>query len=174
MKKIGLAVVVGVALITLGVSNGFSQVPVAQDRIVQPVIINGQQLNAAYVTAPGGGVQSFSCSAPQQYMTPDGAGQGWACYDATTGYWLLNAVPPAQVQVQTPPAVVYQQAPPVIYRTSPQVVYAAPPVVVAPAYPPSVVLGSAAINAAGRIAAAAIFNSHGPRVVYYPYHGRRW
>jgi hypothetical protein len=173
MKKIGLAVVLGVALITFGASNGFSQVPVAQDRIVQSVIINGQQVNAAYVTAPEGGVQSFTCSAPQQYVTPDGAGQGWACYDSTTGYWLLNAVPPAQVQ--TPPAVVYQQAPPaVIYRTSPQVVYAAPPVVVAPACPPSVVLGSAAINAAGRITAAAIFNSHAPRVVYYRYHGRRW
>jgi hypothetical protein len=173
MKKIGLAVVLGVALITLGVSDGFSQVPVAQDRIVQPVIINGQQANAAYVMAPGGGVQSFTCSGPQQYVTPDGAGQGWACHDAATGYWLLNALPPAQVQA--PPAVVYQQAPPaVVYSASPRVVYAAPPVVVAPAYPPSVVLGTAAINAAGRIAAAAIFNSHAPRVVYYPYHGRRW
>src|SRR5262249_18602293 len=108
------------------------------------------------------------------YMTPDGAGQGWACFDASTGYWLLNALPPAQVQ--TPPPVVYQQAPPpaVIYQAPPRVVYAAPPVVVAPPYPPSVILGSAAINAAGRIAAAAIFNSRAPRVVYYPYRGRRW
>jgi hypothetical protein len=173
--------VFGLAVIALGASNGFSQIPAAQDRIIQPVIINGQQVNAAYVTAPGGGAQSFTCQAPQQYVTPDGAGQGWACYEAATGYWLLNALPPAQVQTQQP-AVVYQQAPPtVVYRTSPPVVYAtppvvyaAPPVVVAPAYPPSVVLGSAAINAAGRIAAAAIFNSHAPRVVYYPYHGRRW
>jgi hypothetical protein len=173
MKKIGLVVVLGVALITLAASNGFSQVPVAQDRIAQLVIINGQQVNAAYVTAPGGGVQSFTCSAPQQYVTPDGAGQGWACYEAATGYWLLNALPPAPVQTQ--PAVVYQQAPAtVVYPASPRVVYAAPPVVVAPAYPPSVILGTAAINAAGRIAAAAIFNSHAPRVVYYPYHRRRW
>jgi hypothetical protein len=173
MKKIGLAVVLGVAVIALGASNSFSQIPAAPDRIIQPAVINGQQVNAAYVTAPGGGIQSFTCSAPQQYVTPDGAGQGWACFEAATGYWLLNALPPAQVQTQ--PAVVYQQAPPtVIYSTTPRVVYAAPPVVVAPAYPPSVVLGSAAINAAGRIAAAAILNSHAPRVVYYPYHGRRW
>ena len=128
MKKIGLAVVFGLAVIALGASNSFSQIPAAQDRIIQPVIINGQQVNAAYVTAPGGGAQSFTCQAPQQYVTPDGAGQGWACYEAATGYWLLNALPPAQVQTQ--PAVVYQQAPAtVVYRTSPPVVYAAPPVV---------------------------------------------
>ena len=78
MKKIGLAVVFGLAVIALGASNSFSQIPAAQDRIIQPVIINGQQVNAAYVTAPGGGVQSFTCQAPQQYVTPDGAGQGWA------------------------------------------------------------------------------------------------
>ena len=54
MKKIGLAVVLGVAVIALGASNGFSQIPAAPDRIIQPVVINGQQVNAAYVTAPGG------------------------------------------------------------------------------------------------------------------------
>ena len=173
MKKIGLAVMLGVTLISMGVSEGFSQIPAAPDRVVQPVIINGQQVSAAYVTAPGGGVQSFTCPSPQQYVTPDGASQGWACYEAATGYWLLNALPPAQVQTQ--PTVVYQPAPAtVIYRTSPRVVYAAPPVVVAPAVPPSVILGAAAINAAGRIAAAAIFNSHAPRVEYYRYRGHRW
>ena len=81
---------------------------------------------------------------------------------------------------QTPPAVIYQQAPTVIYQ-QPAVVYApAPrPVVVAPAYPSSVVLGAAAIDAAGRIASAAILNSHHSNYYYYvePYrrhNGRCW
>jgi hypothetical protein len=148
----------------------------AQARIAQPIVINGQQANGAYVSAPGGAMQPFTCDDPQQYTTPDGAAQGWACYEATTGVWLLNAIPPSAAQppaaypsqpnvvYQTQPNVVYQQPnvvyqqPPVVYAPAPVVVYRAPvrPVVVAPAYPTSVVLGSAAINAAGRIISAAI------------------
>jgi len=59
------------------------------------------------------------------------------------------------------------------------VVYTAPPnpVVIEPAYPSSVVLGRAAINAAGRIASAAIISSRHPRGYYYdrePVRGRHW
>jgi hypothetical protein len=141
----------------------------AQARIAQPIVINGQQANGAYVSAPGGAMQTFTCDDPQQYTTADGAAQGWACYESTTGVWLLNAIPPSAAQApaaypsqpnvvyQTQPNVIYQQ-PPVVYAPAPVVVYPAPvrPVVVAPYYPPSVVLGSAAINAAGRIISAAI------------------
>jgi hypothetical protein len=177
-------------LLALGLSaQGFAQVQPVQSRIPQQVIINGQKANGAYVPAAGGGMQSFTCSNPQQYVTPDGSTQGWACYDQASGVWLLNAVPPAQQTVQQapapaplppqPPAVVYQQPPTVIYQQPypATVIYAAPaPVVVAPAYPPGVVLGAAAINATGRIVSAALL---GPR--YYPhyyYYGgrgfRRW
>src|SRR6266567_4565124 len=128
--------------------------------------LNGLTVNGAYVTAPGGQLQSFTCPAPQHYVTSDGASQGWACYEETTGVWLLNALPPAQSQsapvpVPSPqqPSVIYQPAPPVVYQTPtviyqqpPTVVYQAPPtvvytapVVIAPAYPPSVILGTAAI-----------------------------
>ena len=76
------------------------------------------------------------------------------------------------------PAIVYQQAPPVVIYQQPAIVYAQPfaPVVVAPAYyPPSVVLGAAAITAAGRIVSAAIIGSGYPRAYYYrPIRGRRW
>src|SRR5262249_8112087 len=127
MKKIVLAIVSGVVLISMGASEGFSQIPAVPDRIIQPVIINGQQVSAAYVTAAGGGVQTFRCSAPKKYVPPEGA-SGWACYEAATGYWLLNALPPAP-QVQAQPTVVYQQAPAtVIYPASPRVVYAPRPV----------------------------------------------
>ena len=174
----------------------FLRAQTAQNRIPQQIIINGQHFSAVYVTAPGGGMQSFTCSSPQQYTTPDGASQGWACYDQAAGVWLLNAVPPAAppappVPVPTPapaqsqPTVIYQQPPTVIYQQPPSVVYTAPayPVVVAPAYPSSVVLGAAVINATGRIVSAAVFGSryYYPLDYYYPqrgvsvrFRGRRW
>ena len=197
-------------------SAAFAQVQVAQNRIPQQVIVNGQSVNGAYVTAAGGQLQSFSCPTPQHYTTADGSSQGWACYEQATGVWLLNALPPAEAQtppapvpvpspVPQPPAVIYQQPPPVviyqpappatvIYQQPPTVIYQQPaptvvyapasqPVVVAPAYPSSVVLGTAAIHAAGRIASAAIVNSRHYRDYYYyddhyRHHdrdrGRRW
>ncbi len=202
MKKRAVFLAAGVA--TLWTISGFSQVRAAQNRIPQTVVINGQTVNGAYVTAPGGQLQSYTCPAPQHYVTSDGASQGWACYEETTGVWLLNALPPAAAQSgpvpvpsPQPPAVIYQQAPPpavvyqapptviyqqpqptIVYQAPPTVVYTIPaPVVVAPAYPSSVVLGTAAIRAAGQIASAAIINSHRHHREYYYYthdRGRRW
>jgi hypothetical protein len=205
-----------VAMPALFPSAGWSQVQAGQNRIPQQIVINGQMASGAYVTTAAGQIQSFTCPLPQQYTTADGSSQGWACYEQTTGVWLLNAVPPAQAQVapapspqtvpqavpqqppviyqqappvvvypQTQPAVIYQPAPPaVIYQQPPTVIYQQPaptvvyapaprPVVVAPAYPSSVVLGRAAINAAGRIASAAILNSRHSKDYYYDDHDRR-
>jgi hypothetical protein len=138
----------------------------AQTQILQPIVINGQTVNGAFVSAPGGGMQSFMCDNPQPYSTPDGGSQGWACYDGSTGMWLLNALAPQTAQ----PTVVYESAPApvVVYRQSPVVVYRTPPrsVVVVPAYPSSVVLGAAAINATSRIIAAEI--SRPPVIVRAP------
>jgi hypothetical protein len=200
--------------LVLSATAGFSQVQATQNRIPQQIVINGQMANGAYVTASGGQIQSYTCPAPEHYTTADGSSQGWACYEQTTGVWLLNAVPPAQAQVapvpapappppqmvQQPPTVIYQQAPPpmVIYQPAPAVVYQPPPatviytqpapttvvytpeprpVVVAPTYPSSVILGRAAIEAAGRVASAAILSSRHDRVYYsnyyYDYHGDR-
>jgi hypothetical protein len=214
----------GISLVAMSAwspSAGFSQVQAAQNRIPQQIVINGQMASGAHVTTPEGQIQSFTCPSPQHYTTADGSSQGWACYEQTTGVWLLNAVPPSQAQVapapapaphsvpqvipqqppvvyqqappvvvyQTPPTVIYQPAPPaviyqqppaVIYEPAPTVVYAPRrPVVVAPAYPSSVVLGAAAIDAAGRIASAAILNSRHSHYYYYSDHdwrhnGRRW
>jgi len=106
-----------------------------------------------------------------------------------------QAAPPVYPQqpsvvYQQPPVVVYQQ-PPIVYQPAtvvyqqPAVFYPAPvvyttpvyprPVVVAPAYPSSVVLGAAAIGAAGRIISAAVYGH--PHVTYVaPYYrgGRVW
>ena len=218
----------------------FSQVQPAQNRVPQHVAINGQAVSAVSVIAAGGAVQRYSCLNPQPYATLDGTSQGWACYEASTGVWLLNALPPAQAQAPQPqqepipqpqvvqpaiqqpaiqqptviysqpaPTVVYQQPPPVIYQQPaviyqqpavvyqpaqtvvypqpatviyqqpPTVIYTTPvhPVVVAPVYPSSVILGTAAINAAGRIASAGIIAHGHERVRYvqqYRVYDRGW
>jgi hypothetical protein len=227
MKTARLSVfstLVGSALF-LASNPAFSQVA-SSNRIPQQVVVNGQTVNAVSVIASNGSMQRYSCLNPQQYTTSDGTSQGWACYDSSTGVWLLNALPPAQTQApqpqapqvvqpqvqqapvqqpqvvypqpqvaypqpaptvvyQQPPAVIYQQpatvvypqpatviyqpAPAVIYQQPATVIYTAPvqrTVVVGPVYPPSVFLGTAAINAAGRIASAAII-AHGHERVRY-------
>ncbi len=211
MRVRALSLGIGAILASLP-SGAFSQVQAAQNRIPQQIVINGQLVNGAYVTAAGGQLQAFSCSTPQHYTTADGSSQGWACYEQASGVWLLNAVapqgqaapapvpvpqpapqpptviyqqppPPAVIYQQAPPAtVIYQQAPPatVIYQQPPTVIYQQPaptvvyapaprPVIVEPAYPSSVIIGAAAINAAGRIASAAI--AHRGREYYYYYDG---
>jgi len=178
-----------VLLLTVAaVSTGFSQVQmvqtvqIAQNRIPQQIIINGQLSNGAYVPAPNGGMQSFTCPNPQEYVTSDGASHGWACFDQTTGVWLLNALPPAPAvqvvpQLVPQPTVIYQTVPPatVVY-TQPPVVYAQPVqtvIVQRPIYPSSVVIGTVAIEAAGRIASAAIIGSH-HHERYYREHSREY
>jgi hypothetical protein len=180
---------------------GFSQVQAVQNRIPQPIVVNGQTASGAYVTTSNGQIQSFTCPSPQRFTTADGSSQGWACYEQTTGVWLLSALPPQDqaapapvtapqpapppvIYRQAPPVVVYPQTPVVIYQSQPAVIYQQPPtivyerpeviyapaprtVVVAPVYPSSVILGRAAIEAAGRIASAVIVNSH-----HTEYYGR--
>ena len=124
----GISVVI---MSALSPSEGFSQVQAAQNRIAQQVVINGQMASGAYVTA-GGQIQSYTCPMPQRYTTADGSSQGWACYEQTTGVWLLNAVPPAQTEAPAPvpvPAPTPQpvpQQPPVIYQQPPFVVFPKP------------------------------------------------
>jgi hypothetical protein len=187
LLRVGLVLTLTIAV----ASTGFSQAPQAQtaprgqNRIPQQILINGQTVNGAYVTAANGGMQAYTCPSPQEYVTPDGASRGWACFDSTTNVWLLNALPPAQA-TQAPPqpaaqpappeapqsTTVYPAPPPVVY-TQPTVIYAQPyPWVVAPVYSPSVILGAAAINAFGHIAAAAIIGPY--RGFYYPYAVRGW
>src|SRR5215470_3202790 len=103
LPRCGLAIAVGLALS----APVFAQVqPVVQNRIPQQVIINGQRVNGAYVAAANGVMQTFTCSAPQQYVIPDSASQGWACFDQATNVGLLNALPPSAQTVQQAPATV--------------------------------------------------------------------
>jgi hypothetical protein len=181
-----------VVTLTVGtISPAFAQAPVVQNRIAQQVVIGGLRVDAATVIAPGGGVQSYSCPGPQQYVTPDGRSQGWACFDPITNVWLLSALPPQQQApapapvIQQPiyapvyqPPVIYQYPvvqPAVVYRAPARVVYASP--VYAAPVSSSAVIGAAAITAAGWIASAVIANSghnyyRGP-IYVGPSHGRR-
>ena len=173
------------------ISPGFAQAPVVQNRIAQQVVIGGLRVDAATVIAPGGGVQSYSCPGPQQYVTPDGTSQGWACFDPTTNVWLLSALPPQQqapVVVQAPPPVVIPQviqqpvyaapvvyqypvfqpvyAPAVVYQTPSRVVYASP-------VSSSAVVAASAITAAGLITSAVIGHNYYRGPVYVVNHGHR-
>jgi hypothetical protein len=198
MRSKSILVSVGLAVtLTIGtISPAFAQAPVVQNRIAQQVMISGLRVDAATVIAPGGGVQSYSCPGPQQYVTPDGASQGWACFDPITNVWLLSALPPQQ-QVPAPAPVVVQPViqqpvyapvyqapvvyqypvvqPAVIYRPAPRVVYASP--VYAAPVSSSAVVAASVIGAAGWIASAVIANSghyyyRGP-VYAGSYHGHR-
>src|SRR5215470_10746319 len=117
----------GIGMVVISVVSsieGFAQTQPDQNRIPQQIVINGQMANGAHVTTAGGQIQSYTCPSPQHYTTADGSSQGWACYDQTTGVWLLNAVPPPQAQAPAPapvpapapqmvpqqPSVIYPQA----------------------------------------------------------------
>ena len=98
MNHRGLYWGIGVtATLVLSASAAFSQVQATQNRIPQQVSINGQMVNGAYVTTASGQLQGYTCPTPQAYKTADGSSQGWACYDQTTGVWLLNAAAPPSV-----------------------------------------------------------------------------
>src|SRR5438034_9618860 len=88
MKKRAVFLAAGIVL--LWTVSGFSQVRAAQNRIPQSVVINGQTVNGAYVTAPGGQLQRFTCPAPQHYIASDGASPGCACCGYPTGLWHLH------------------------------------------------------------------------------------
>jgi hypothetical protein len=80
-----------------------AQAAPSQQRVAQAIVVNGQQVQGVTVIQDGG-VQSYTCPAPQQYVAANQSSSGWACYDESTGTWLMHALPP-----QT--ATVYGQVP---------------------------------------------------------------
>ena len=65
-----------------------------QHQIPQAIIVNGQQAEGVTVTQNGLAL-TFYCPNPQPYSAVDQSSSGWACFDANTGRWSLNAMPPA-------------------------------------------------------------------------------
>jgi hypothetical protein len=98
-KTLGLSLIMGLLVSSYPV---FGQIATSgQQRIPQPIIINGQQAQGVMVVQ-NGTVQSYTCPSPQQYVTADQSSSGWACYEETTGVWLLHAQPPSQTASPRP------------------------------------------------------------------------
>ena len=115
-KKLFLSVLLIAVMSFAAAPLAQSAVP-AQQHTTQTIIVNGQQAMGVTVVQKGV-VQAYTCASPQPYTSDQSTG-GWACYDATTGTWLLNAQPPQTAEVYQQP--VYQQPPP--YYPPPPPVY---------------------------------------------------
>ena len=85
-------VLAGALFLSAGRAFG-SPVP-HRHEIPQTIIVNGQQAEGVTVTQNGLAL-TFYCPNPQPYAAVDQSSSGWACFDANTGSWLLNAMPPA-------------------------------------------------------------------------------
>jgi len=78
-----------------------------QQQIAESITINGQPATGVLVEQ-NGNVLTYTCSSPQQYVTADGSESGWACFDQSTGMWILRAQPPSQsAGVYSVPDTVY-------------------------------------------------------------------
>ena len=115
-KRLILAIIITVAFARS--YSAFAQsFPANQQRIVEPIIINGQQAQGVLVIQ-NGTVQGYSCPSPQPYVTANQSESGWACFEQTTGTWLLHAQPPLQTTApQQQPTIVYSQPAPVYVAT---------------------------------------------------------
>ncbi|HLH32832.1 MAG TPA: hypothetical protein VKY31_16640 [Terriglobia bacterium] len=92
-------------LLLIGALIGFCEVNTAQaapqERVLQPVIINGARTEGVTLLL-NGAVQNPSCASPQPYTAIDRSYSGWACFDGHTGTWLLNALPPESYSYEYP------------------------------------------------------------------------
>jgi len=100
-------VLAGALFLSAGRAFG-SPVP-HRHEIPQTIIVNGQQAEGVTVTQNGFAL-TFYCPNPQPYSAVDQSSSGWACFDANTGRWSLNAMPPACASV--PPACANYTKPP--------------------------------------------------------------
>ena len=121
-------VLAGALFLSAGRAFG-SPVP-QQYRIPQTIIVNGQQAEGVTVIQ-NGLAQAFNCPNPRPYTAADQSTSGWACFDANTGSWLLNAMLPACVYAERPhrhvaPYDVYIYAYP-DYTYYPEVFFDRPP-----------------------------------------------
>ena len=101
-------VLAGALFLSAGRAFG-SPVP-HQHQIPQTIIVNGQQAEGVTVTQNGLAL-TFYCPNPQPYSAVDQSSSGWACFDANTGSWSLNAMPPACASVPPACANVYTKPP---------------------------------------------------------------
>jgi hypothetical protein len=101
VKKTLLSVLIA-GLVCFAVAP-IAQAAPSQQRVAQAIVVNGQQVQGVTVIQDGA-VQSYTCPAPQPYVAANQSSSGWACYDESTGTWLMHALPQqtAAVYGQTP------------------------------------------------------------------------
>jgi hypothetical protein len=90
----------------LSAGRAFGSPAPHQQRVPQTINVNGQKAEGVTVTQNGLAL-TFNCPDPQPYKAVDQSSSGWACFDANTGSWLLNAMPPASANVYTKPPYDY-------------------------------------------------------------------
>ncbi len=80
-------------------SPAFAQtVQPLEHQMTQPVIINGEQVEGVTLVRDGE-VEKTSCPAPQSYKAVNDSSSGWACFDESSGIWLLHASAPASTTI---------------------------------------------------------------------------
>src|SRR6516164_8724453 len=107
MVKKGLLTVLVFAFVCFA-GAPLAQAAPSQQRVSQAIVVNGQQVQGVMVIQ-NGAVQSYTCPAPQQYVTPDQSSSGWACYDKSTGTWLMHALPQQTTTVYSQTPTYYDQ-----------------------------------------------------------------
>src|SRR5215467_4947289 len=93
-------------ILFLSAGRAFGSPGSHQHRIPQTIIVNGQQAEGVTVIQ-NGSAPKFYCPNPRPYTAADQSSSGWTCFDANTGSWLLNAMPPASANVYTEPSYDY-------------------------------------------------------------------
>ncbi len=108
-------------VVLLSCASASGQLVTGEQRVVQPIIVNGQHTQGVLVIE-NGTVRSHTCSAPQPFVAENRSESGWACFDDATATWLLHALPPSQA---LPPqqAVILQTRPGSVYVVPSQPVY---------------------------------------------------
>src|SRR5438093_1251045 len=82
VMKIVLSVVLVAALVCF--AGPLAQTAPLQQRITQPIVMNGQQVQGVTVIQDGA-IVSYSCTSPQPYVAVDQSSSGWACFGQEGG-----------------------------------------------------------------------------------------
>jgi len=106
-RKLVLSMIIA-ALVIVFTSALAQASTAAEQRIIQPITVNGQSAQGVLVVE-NGAVLTVSCDSPVPYVTANQSESGWACFEQATGMWLLHAQPTAQQSstVYNSPSTVY-------------------------------------------------------------------
>ena len=79
--------------LTCSSNSVLAQVVSSTEQIPQAILVNGRRAEGVILVRDGN-VQNVTCTDPHPYLAVDQSSSGWACFDQSTGTWLLQALPP--------------------------------------------------------------------------------